>query len=177
MTIKKVIALDLATKTGFAISRPETPDQPLHGTVNFGAQRRGGVFLNFAQWFQPLLKLEQPDLVVYEATWLNPARDRGDSTEVAMKLLGLAAWCEGLCERAHVECRMAAIADVRQHFIGTSRISRADAKRAAIRMCQMQKWNPADDNAAEALGILSYTLACLRLPGVARPPLFAGLAP
>jgi len=52
--------------------------------------------------------------------------------------------------------------DWRRHFIGTTSAGdRKETKRAVIARCRQLGWNPADDNEADALGILDYQRALL----------------
>lgn len=76
----KVIALDLATSTGWCCGNKG--EIPKHGVENFSidkskGERKGKRFLNFHIWFRSLIKREKPDFVYFEAVKFHTSLDNG----------------------------------------------------------------------------------------------------
>jgi Holliday junction resolvasome RuvABC endonuclease subunit len=55
------------------------------------------------------------------------------------------------------------VADVRNHFIGTNQLRREAAKARVIERCRVLGLEPVDDNAADALALLSFAQHRARL--------------
>lgn len=162
-----VLALDLATATGWA---QWTPGRPVaYGTRHFAEGADLGVFLHaFDFWLSDRLTDSAVDHVAYEA----PVLPKSSGIQSRLRLFGLVGQTELICFRREVTCRPVAIQSWRSHFLGVvpripgeSRESRRRRlKRATIEQCQARGWSPRDDNAADALAILDYTAQRLGLP-------------
>jgi hypothetical protein len=161
----QILALDLALKTGWAL-----------GTVNDTAPQSGSIQIVredasmaklFACWREQLRDFlaMHPDikLVVFEAP-LPPFMKAGNTNiQTIRRLIGLAAVTEELLySLGKYDIREARVGDVRVHFLGSNRFKRAEPKARTIAKCKLLGWAPVDDNAADALALWDYQVACLR---------------
>jgi hypothetical protein len=102
-------------------------------------------------------------LVVFEAPLLPFMKAGNTRIETTRQLIGLAAVTEELLySLGKYDIREARVSDVRSHFIGSNRHKRKDAKDLTINACYRRGWKPVDDNAADALALWDYQVACLR---------------
>jgi hypothetical protein len=166
----KVLALDLATTTGWAFGRPGT--KPKFGTVRFAkpGAARAKVYSAFREWL--FLRIGQPDLIVFESA-ASPMVMQGRTNIDTIKLLiGLTEHLEEWCHE-RVELREASVQQIRPHFIGENMKSKL-AKAATIERCHELGWMVTNDNEADACALWSYQVCCLR-PDIAirMTPLFA----
>ncbi|NIA72296.1 crossover junction endodeoxyribonuclease RuvC [Pelagibius litoralis] len=156
-----LLCLDLATSTGFAFWRPGA-NRIASGS--FRLPRTGpdvGWFVDeFEQRLSEMLGFHKPELVVFEAPLL---RGGQTSIDTARKLMGLAIMTEFVCRRAGVKYLEANNASVRKHFIGKGRGERKQLKAMTIQACRERGWDPANDDEADALALLSYAVDLLRL--------------
>jgi Holliday junction resolvasome RuvABC endonuclease subunit len=159
---KGILTLDLSTKTGWARWRPGEPVRHgVHRLPSTGPDV-GRFLVAFDDWFRPFLRLEDPAWVVFEAPILTAGMTNIDT---ARKLMSMAAFVEVICRRADVAYREVNNASVRKHFCGTGRArDRKELKQRMMDACAVRGWQPQDDNAADALGVLDYSAEKLRLP-------------
>ena len=171
MTI--ILALDLATTTGFAVGEPGAV--PYHGSIRFakaGASHEA-IFARAAQWMNGLLVAHAPSLVVWEApmpTSFSRGRTTSDTTTILHGLpavIGAVAYLKGIFDIRKAETRA-----VRNHFIGCNP-KRAKAKPMVIRQCRAMGWDVVDDNAADACALWHYMCALIEPKlAIAPTPLF-----
>lgn len=177
MSQATVLALDLATKTGFAVGDPHQYPRDLllsNATAN-GYRPTSGVkqvapygtplaeFLSkYIDWYDDMLKVHDPKWVVFEAPL--PVRQQGEKAELtARKLLGLAAMTEAIAYRRGVKnIREVTVLDVRKHVLLTNP-RRKDAKRAVFELFKRRGFDPADDNESDALAV--FDLAAHSITG------------
>jgi Holliday junction resolvasome RuvABC endonuclease subunit len=141
-----ILALDLGTATGWALRRPD--GAILSGTASFkpGRYEGGGMrYLRFAQWLD---SLDAPGAVYFEEV----RRHAGtDAAHVYGGLLGtLSAWCE----RRGIPYAGVPVATIKRHAAGKGNADKATMIAAA----KARGFMPADDNEADALAILFYSL-------------------
>lgn len=152
----KVLALDLATRSGFAFGKPGEP--PISGSMRFaspGASHEA-IFASALRWITTLIKRCEPDLIVWEAP-LAPSFKRGFTNANTTTLLfglpaviGAVAFLLGVFDVRKAEARK-----VRMHFIGANP-KRVIAKKQTIEQCRARGWAVDDDNEADALAVWSY---------------------
>ena len=141
-----ILALDLGTATGWALRRPD--GAILSGTASFkpGRYEGGGMrYLRFAQWLDTL---DAPAAVYFEEV----RRHAGtDAAHVYGGLLGtLSAWCE----RRGIPYAGVPVATIKRHTAGKGNADKA----AMIAAAKARGFMPADDNEADAIAILFYSL-------------------
>lgn len=187
MDARTVLALDLATDSGWAIGPvggvPRCARLPL-GSSSSPAEKGA----RLVRWLSELLLVERPRLVVIE----RPLNIRilvkiGASHDTVLLLYGLAYLAMTICNMRGVhDVRFADVQDVREHFVGRRTFaasrnpltgkkitSRAVAKSAIIDACRMRGWEVEDDNAADAAATWSYGCALLNpRTAVMATPLF-----
>lgn len=174
-----VLALDLATSTGWAMADSETyelrtslesavskPPRPESGFYEVPKRARGniGAFLDdFEKWLRAMISVSLPTMVAFEAPLL-----RGNtSIDTARKLMALAAVTEMVCYRADCvqRCFEANNATVRKHFIRKGSGKRDEIKRLTIIECEGRGWNVQNDDEADALALLDYAMHCFAARG------------
>lgn len=159
----QILALDLATRTGWACGRAQDP-VPVSGSVRFGRNGSTPAAVLYAcrQWLGGFLSGNPAvQLVVFEAP-LIPMFKRG-ATNIATirQLMGLCAVVEELLyAKGGYDVREAKVSEVRNHFIGHNP-KREIAKAKTIYNCKMLGWDPVDDNAADALALWDYQASLL----------------
>ena len=149
-----ILALDLATRSGFAHWRPGAPvvlgtkDMPKTGADV-------GWFLDeFCKWLQPTIVSMRPVRVVFEAPILRGPNQTNIDT--ARKLMCLAGMTEMVCRWEKAPCFEANVQAVRRHFIGNGRTPRKAAKAATIERCKLYGLSPRNDDEADAFALLDY---------------------
>lgn len=179
-----VLALDIATKTGWALHKPGM-ERPFFGTLQL-ASTPGEVGEPMNGLYAFLL--EQHRLhggiahFVFEAQHVgfnrrkktdaagNEVAISGMDPKVLKKLYALAGmveWFAHCVKPAGVNrnCWEVHIGTWRKHFLGRGNLNRERAKITAMDECRRIGIFPPDDNAAEAMGILDYFLSIKRLGG------------
>jgi hypothetical protein len=158
----EIMALDIATKTGFAIGPVERPNR-------FGSFRcapdgssSGAVFAGFMKWMAEQLSAFKPRVIIFEAP-MPPSQMAGKTTaDVARRLLGLPAIAEAVAYHFGVyDVREASVGDVRHYFLGRRNIKSAEAKAATIKKCRVLGYSPEDDNAADAIALHRFIAGSL----------------
>jgi hypothetical protein len=172
----KVLALDLATRTGFAYGDVGV-EAPACGSVQLArpGSSHGAIASGFISWLAPLLAKEKPNVVVYEAP-LPPFVKIGKRNANADRILtGLCFLAEGIAHcRGIFDVREARAVDVRRYFLDNVQMSHGFAKQWVVRKCRSLGWlESADDDAADACATWDYMCALIdpRI-GVKRAPLF-----
>jgi hypothetical protein len=165
-----ILALDLATTTGWAFGRPDRA--PKYGSIRFGkpGADRALCYRIFRTWLDHDLPMP-PDLIVYESPASPMIMMGRTNINTIKRLIGL---CENLEEWAcdKVELREASVQQVRAHFIGRN-LKSAMAKAATIARCRELGWDVNNDNEGDACALWDYQRCCLR-PDIAvtTTPLF-----
>lgn len=138
----RILALDLATKTGWAVS-----DGP-SGVETFAVRRGespGMRFVRFRAWCGKVCETWRPGLVVYEQ-----AHHRGGApTEVA---IGLVTSVQEICAERGIEHTSIHTSKIKQHATG-----KGNANKEAMVTAAEARWPSLtiiDDNHADALWLL-----------------------
>jgi hypothetical protein len=168
-----VLALDLATETGFAIGRPG--DEPQSGTVRFASKgaSHNAIAGGALAWLIAFTKEHPCDLAVIEQE-VRKRQHWKSSTESDDITRGLIFMARGvLYERGIYKIELAAVNSVRKFFLGEGNMPREEAKHRTVMRCRAMCWDPADDNAADALAMWAYQCALIDpVQGTAHSPLF-----
>jgi len=78
------------------------------------------------------------------------------------RLCGLHSIMLGVASNSGVgEIVTASVGDVRNHFIGTRSLKRAQAKAAVVAKCEVLGWRVADDNQGDAAATWSYACSLI----------------
>ena len=148
-----VLALDPATKTGYAIGRPK--EKPMLATVDLGDEfaTHDDIFRRAHYWLAGVLKAQRPDLFVIEDV-VPPSAIQGRTTHSGSVIsVGLSGIFIGMAGAHGIPVLRAPISTWRKCFLGHGNLPREKAKLAAMRQCRTLGWPYKDDNAAEAGGI------------------------
>lgn len=144
--LKVVLALDLGTKTGWALR--EADGTVRHGNVNLrgrGTSRNEGYgqrFLRFERWLEG--SLEGVSEVVYEKV------RRHLGTDAAHVYGGLEATLSKLCEQRNIPYRGIPVGTIKKGWTGAGNASKLEMLREAER----RGFSPATEDEADALAIL-----------------------
>jgi crossover junction endodeoxyribonuclease RuvC len=163
-----VLALDLASVSGWAVGEPGTT--PEHGAIRFASKGASheAIFSKAMDWADEIISMCKPRLIVWEAP-LAGFKGGKTTNDVTTILFGLPAIVGAIAYRHGIyDCRKADTAAVRHHFIG-SNPKRAKAKGMVVRQCCAMGWNCSDDNEGDALAVWSYMCALLN-PRLALAP-------
>lgn len=157
-----LLALDLATVTGWAFWRPGADVRSGVCKLPRTGEDVGRFLCAFEDWLKPFLELERPARVVFEAPILTAGKT---DINTARKLMSLAAFTEVVCRRSGIRQYFEVNnATVRKHFVGVGRArDRRTLKDLTLDACRARGWDPRDDNAADALAVLDYAAATLGL--------------
>lgn len=146
----KFLALDLGTKTGWATLSSD--GSITSGTMECRNNRweGGGMrFLRFKQWLGEMDKLVGGlDLVVVEEV------RRHCGVDAAHCYGGFLAIVTSWCEYHKIPYRGVPVGTIKRHATGKGNASKAEV----IEAMRRKGHAPADDNAADALGILHWAL-------------------
>ena len=168
----KVLALDLATTTGWACGRPGT--KPKFGFMRLGKPGggRANCYRVLRLWLDDFQHLHKPDMIVFESPAAPMVMQGRTNIDTIKLLIGLAEHVEEWC-LGNIELREASVQQIRPHFIGENMKSKL-AKAATIERCHELGWLVTNDNEADACALWSYQVCCLR-PDIAirMTPLFA----
>jgi hypothetical protein len=158
----RILALDPATTTGIADgiagATPTLSKIRFRHTVDETAEI---IFGRAALWFAGYLEADDPPIamVAIEAA-LVPSQVAGVTTfDTSLIAMGLQGLFHGLARARGIDTMRAPIAAWRQFFLGSTRMRRAEAKKAAIRNCALLGWGDVGPDAADAAGIWSWAVA------------------
>lgn len=164
-----VIALDIATRTGWAVYRPSDL-APTWGAKLFRPAFKGdygGPALRLLRFVRSMIAEHDARYVVFESPIMVPGRD---TLHVARMLYGLALAAEmaALTEITRsgkiVDHREFGRGEVLKSVLGAKPKGRPAQKAAVIRACQMRGWDVgSDDDAADALALLEHALGTWRV--------------
>lgn len=153
----RILALDLATVTGWAVGEPGTV--PLAGSYRVARPGAGlGLFLaGYSDWLADRITILEPCTLIFEAPILTGKKT---ALETARKLMCLAGVTEMIAYRRELPCFEASGVEVTKFFTGRARYPgdtpqerRHAKKQAVISQCAMLGWRAEDDNAADALAL------------------------
>jgi Holliday junction resolvasome RuvABC endonuclease subunit len=145
-TTTTILALDLATTTGWAIASCNIITS---GTVSFkGSRYEGGGmrFLRFRRWLRDMLESEKPEAIYYEEV------RRHLSTDSAHIHGGLLAIMQAECEARSIPYAGIPVGTIKKRATG-----RGNADKTAMVASAVARWPDQaiiDDNQADALWIL-----------------------
>lgn len=150
----KILALDLATATGWAIGFPSdlVPRFGTHVLPSTGTNI-GAFGVAFEDWLIGVLNAEQPEAVLYE----QPSIFMKSQPATLIKLNGLAYHCETICNRLGFR-RYYCVnpSQLKKYWTGSGKAKKPDMIAAARR----RGWDVRDDNAADAAAAWAWGVYC-----------------
>jgi hypothetical protein len=168
-----VLALDLATTTGWAFGKPCS--ELTFGTIRFAkpGASRPVIYRAFRSWLDEMWDMQdkRPDKIVYELP-MQPLHMKGKTNiETSKLLIGLAEHLEEWA-LGKTELREATVGQVRSHFIGLNAKS-AIAKPKTMERCHELGWQVETSDEGDACALWDYQISFLR-PDIAvkHTPLF-----
>ena len=123
MSERKVIGLDLGTKTGYAVTNGSKPVRALSGVANFAPARHegGGMrFLRFRKWLRDLVADSENTVLFYEEV----ARHTG--TTAAHVYGGLLGVLTEFCEANGIPYRGLPVGTIKKHATGKGNANKND---------------------------------------------------
>lgn len=145
MNNKKTLALDLGTKTGWAI---KSQDQITSGTIEFKPSRfeGGGMrYLRFQKWLEEINQLTSGiDQVYFEEV------RRHLGVDASHAYGGFLAYLTGWCEEKKIPYLGIPVKAIKKHIAGNGNAKKEVVKEAVKNL----GFNPKDDNEADALALL-----------------------
>lgn len=161
-----ILALDLATVTGWAVAPPPYAPAPTPVEAAAGAAmpkrwsgsksfrhcsgELGRLASVFEDWLNELIVVQKPDLIVFEAPFIG----NRPNVNTARMLFGICTVTEMVAFRRGIRCLECHNSTIKAHA-GNGRAK----KRDMIRMARERGWNPVDDNEADALWLVDYAAA------------------
>jgi hypothetical protein len=168
-----VMALDLATTTGFAWGRPRENPQFGHTRFALAGWERAKTYRAFRKWLDDTVHFKKVDLIVYESPAVPSIMSGKTNIDTIKLLIGLA---EHLEEWAHgfVELREASVSQVRTHFIGRN-FKAQIAKPMVFDKCHSFGWMCETNDESDACALWDYQCAWLDPQhAVKNTPMFRG---
>jgi len=162
-----VLALDLATTTGWALHKPGM-ERPFFGAFRLKAQPEevGWPCEQLREFLADQYSMHKFTHFVFEAQHASQRIDM----HVLNRLLALGGMVEWFAYRKNAKCYRIDIGTWRKHFTGRGTGHKAagiDVKQQCIQICAEYGWHVDVHDAAEACGILDYFLTLL--PNYERP--------
>ena len=143
-----LMALDLGTTTGWALSPPGGPIAS--GTVSFRPSRYDGGGMRYLRFRNWLNQLPQGGDVI-QAVFFEEVR-RHVGTDAAHVFGGLLATLTAWCEQRGIAYQGVPVGTIKRHITGKGNADKA----AVIAAVRARGFNPTDDNEADALAILLW---------------------
>lgn len=147
---KTILALDLGTKTGWAIRK--SSGEIISGTDNFKVsyfQSQGMMFLSFKRW---LIELNHScgdiDYIYFEAV------RRHLGTDAAHIYGGFLAHLTAFAESRKIEYKGVGVGTIKKHITAKGNAS----KQQVIEAIKSKGFKPVDDNEADALALLDFAI-------------------
>lgn len=161
-----ILALDLSSRVGWAAcderfwpavtvligAHTERPEGVFSGVKRIGlpACSIGAFCDEFERWLNDMIRVHQPDVVVFEAPILTGGKT---SIDTARKLMALAAMTEMVTHRAGIARTYEVnVATVKKYWTGNGHAKKHDMIAAA----RARNFEPHDDNEADALALLHF---------------------
>jgi hypothetical protein len=151
----KILALDVATKTGVAEGRPG--EVPRLQTIDFrGKDDLTGLYGRATLWMATKLRDDPPDLVVIEQP-VPPSGAWGHTNhQTSMITIGMFGIFCGIVHCKSIRLEIAPISTWRKSFLGRGNHPGVIAKQMCLDRCKLLGWDAIDHNAAESAGIWSW---------------------
>lgn len=141
--MRTLLALDVATVTGWAFGSIADGRPTLAGSLRFGEKGAGDprVWAKALQWLNDTLSVHQPDMVAIEAPITSASPAGGSNAHTMGRLIGLQAVLRTVVElRMPVSAKLIHVQSARKLFIGVGNLGGAQAKAAVQARCIELGW-------------------------------------
>ena len=136
-----ILALDLGTKTGYAI---QYGGKITSGVKKLPQKTFGSRFAEFRRWLMRIISQNEIDLVCFERVY------RHNGTEAAHVFGGFMYMLAAVCDKMQIPCQGLNVASIKKYMTGKGNANKQEMIRAAYE----RDFDPVDDNEADALGVL-----------------------
>jgi crossover junction endodeoxyribonuclease RuvC len=143
-----VVCIDLGTKTGFAILRPDGKIESGQVNLQLKAGEGAGMrYVRFRRWLVEVKQAHDPiDEIVYEMVM-----GHGAFQVIAAHCFGgLLATLQAFGEHHQLAYRGIGVSTIKKQFAGHGKASKTDV----IHQCEALGFRPASDNEADAIALL-----------------------
>lgn len=144
-SLSTTMSLDPSSKTGWALSTGQSGVFDLTDSLDLGE-----TVWRFQQWLAGKITTHRVRRLIVERPFIITR------SESALLPGHLAAAAHAVAHGHEVEREEVSPPTWRKVVLGNGGLSTSEAKKAAIRWCQLNGYKPADDNEAEAICILEY---------------------
>jgi hypothetical protein len=145
---KNILALDLGTQTGWAISKDGSV---FSGTASFKPSRYQGGGMRFLLFDRWLTEMNDNNGQDFASVYFEEVR-RHAGTDAAHIYGGLMATLSTWCEKRSIPYESIPIGSWKKNLCGKGNASKGDV----IEKVRSLGHNPEDDNQADAIGVLIY---------------------
>jgi hypothetical protein len=155
-----VLALDLATVTGWALGK--VGDDPKFGHIRFAkrGETHAVAYRELRAWMEKMLAWNKAvNLIVYESPAVPSIMAGKTNIDTTRLLFGLSENLEEFCH-ARIELREASVSQVRAHFIGQNLKSKI-AKPMTLEKCRELGWMCETTDESDACALWSYQCGLL----------------
>lgn len=139
-----ILALDLATTTGWCAGDAKVGVRPRIGSILLGKHGHGSIGAGLDDWLWGWHTLSPVSLLVVEA-----AIAHHSSIQSAKIALGLLMVCEVFAYRAEIPIKQCAATSVRARVVGSGRAKKPEV----MAWCRTQGWEPPNTDAADAAAL------------------------
>ena len=151
MTHSVVLALDIATRTGFAMQRADGRVES--GSISFAPKRGEGPGARFSRFRAWLIEQKQCAGEIH-AIAFEEVVAHGPGAQAAHVYGGLLAVLLMFAEHHRIECSGTPVGTIKKRFTGAGNATKGDV----IDQCRALGFRPADDNEADAIALLHVAL-------------------
>ncbi len=156
-----ILALDLATRIGWCSG-------PINGPLHYGSFRcapegssSAAVFGGAMKWLAERLMAFRPRLIVYEAP-IDPRHLKKINADTIRRLNGLPSVIEAVAHNFGVwDIREVETGDLKMYWHGKRNIPREQVKRMTMTKMRTLGYEPADEDAADAISVHRYMAGAL----------------
>lgn len=150
----KLLTLDLATKTGFAVGDISNGERPHSGVLILPSTGEdiGRFLLALENWLNDMISIHKPDTVIFEAPLLLSNGKTNITT--ARKLMCLAGLTELFCSKHKLNAAECHVGTIKKYFTGNG----SAKKPQMIAQAKALGFDAKDDNEADALAIYFYSM-------------------
>jgi len=146
--MKAILALDLATQTGWAYSSAGLVTSGSEGFMPRKNEGKGQRFLKFRSWLRDQIEIVKPELVVFEEVM------RWSSGAAAKCYCGLLAIMMTECEAKEIRYEGVHVGTIKKSATKNG----SATKEQMIQAARARGYKPQDDNEADAIHILHFFL-------------------